>query len=113
MRPVVVLGSTAIALVLIIAADAGLPVEALRLVAGAALTFVLPGVALLLAMGQPRGPWASLLVVPYSLSVAALGGVVVERLGLGLWPGSILAWLTAVTVSGAVIALLRNARTTV
>jgi hypothetical protein len=73
------------------------------------MTLFMPGVAVMLATGTPLRGWGIVLAVPYSLALAAVGGIVMERLGLGLDLRSVLGWSLAVTLAATVLALLRTA----
>ena len=95
-----ILAVTVVAMAIVVV-DQAIPLGPARAIAGYALTLVLPGLAVLLAFGIPIRPWGMWLAVPYSLALLAFGGIVTERLGLGLHSEPLLAWSLAVTLGGA------------
>ena len=112
-RPAVRTAAVALACLAIVLLDlAGLPLGTPRVIAGTILTLWVPGFSLLLVIRARflGGASRAVLAVPTSVAVVALTAVVVERLGLGLRPASLIVATTAVSATLLAVAILTDRR---
>ena len=87
------------------------PIGPIRVIAVLPLAFVLPGYAVVQASFAPHRlewPILPMLTLGLSLSILALGAVVLQLLPGQFGDGSWAAWLIVVTLAGCVIAALRR-----
>ncbi len=102
--------ASAIATAVVALDAAGVPLGPLRILAGAFLTFVAPGAALLAAVRAPflAGIARAVLAVPVSLGILAVLGVVLDRTPAGVTPASMAIGAAVVTAILLAISEVRD-----
>ncbi len=98
------------AIAIVLGCIAGLPLAALRLPAGLLVAFFAPGYLLLRASGTPRvrGALRFVLPVPLTLALAAVLGVVLNGMSVGLRGSALGLWLCVCSLGFALIAFVRG-----